>query len=141
MNKKICNYTYIFTKCNHILKFLISHKLNEKIAFQGIPPKATLFSIADFIYGWQKIFMNKNIFSKGDLHVMFITFFSKIYNKKTFIFLWMCPLIDQEHSNRIYPCQSSIAYIWYVSLIQKLFIYDTTSPKFIFHIIGPTKKW
>ena len=40
-----------------------------------------LFCITRFLYGLQKIFLNKNIFSKHDLHVLFISFFSKMYNK------------------------------------------------------------
>ena len=45
-------------------------------------PNAGLFSIDHFLYGWQKIFTNKNIFPKDDQHVLFISFFSKMYNKK-----------------------------------------------------------
>ena len=33
--------------------------------FLECPPNAGLFSITRFLYGWQKIFTNKNIFSKG----------------------------------------------------------------------------
>ena len=36
--------------------------------------------------------MNKNIFSKHDLHVLFISFFSKMYNKKL-LFIATIPLI------------------------------------------------
>ena len=38
-------------------------------------------NIARFLYNWQKIVTNKNISSKGD-DVLFIIFFSKIYNKQ-----------------------------------------------------------
>ena len=48
--KKICKYTYIFTKCNYILKFLISLKLHGVKTFQAVPPpKPGLFSIARFL--------------------------------------------------------------------------------------------
>ena len=45
-------------------------------------PNACLFSITHFHSSWQKIVTNKNIFSKQDIHVLFISFLSKIYNKK-----------------------------------------------------------
>ena len=48
-----------------------------------------------FIYGWQKIFTNKNIFSKHNLHALFISFFSKIHNKKN-IYPCMVPLSRKE---------------------------------------------
>ena len=35
-----------------------------------------------FLYSWQKIFMNKNMVSNHNLCVLFISFFSKMYNKK-----------------------------------------------------------
>ena len=70
------------TKCNDNFKFTISLKLNGAKDFIAVPPNACLFSITPFLYGWQKIFTNKNIFSKHDLHVLFISFFSKINNKK-----------------------------------------------------------
>ena len=53
-----------------------------------VPPNAGLFSITHFLYGWQKIFMNKNIFSKHDLHVLLTCrstsdkVQAKMYNKK-----------------------------------------------------------
>ena len=46
-----------------------------------MPTNAGLFSITRFLYGGQKIFTNKNISSKGDIHVLIRTFFSKIYYK------------------------------------------------------------
>ena len=57
-------------------------------------PQNGLSSIAYFLYGWQKIFTNKNIFSKGDLLFLFITFFSKMYNKKYYF------LPDNPHKNK-----------------------------------------
>ena len=50
-----------------------------------MPPNTRLFSITHFLYGWQKIFTNKNIFSKHDLHVWFILFFFKMYKKKNYL--------------------------------------------------------
>ena len=38
-------------------------------------PNACLFSTTRFLHSWQKIFTNKNIFSKHYLHVLFISFF------------------------------------------------------------------
>ena len=96
--EKICYrlliYIYIYTKYNDIFKFTISLKLNEELAFLGVSPKTGLFSIARFLYGWQKIFTNKNIFSTGGPHVFFITFFFKMYNKKQF-FMPLFPLISR----------------------------------------------
>ena len=57
-----------------------------------MPSNDGLFSITRFLYGWPKTFTNKNIFSKRDLHVLFISFFSKIYNKRElFIAIWSRP--------------------------------------------------
>ena len=85
-------YTYIYTICNDNFKFTLSLKLNCGISFIAVPPNACLFSITRFLYSWQKIFTNKNIFSNHDLHVLFISFFSKIDNKKL-IFHRTIPLI------------------------------------------------
>ena len=65
----------------NIFKFPISPKSYEKSDFPWVPLNASLFSIGRFFYGWRKIFTNKNIFTKDDLHVLFITFFSKMYHK------------------------------------------------------------
>ena len=81
-HKKTIGHMYICTKCNDNFKFTISLKLNGAKDFIAVPPNACLFSITHFLYSWQKIFMNKNIFSKHDQHVLFISFFSKMYNKK-----------------------------------------------------------
>ena len=91
----ICNYTYIFTKCNDIFKFYISLRLNGVKTFIAVTPQTGLFSIARFFNSSQKIFTNKNIFSKVDLHILFTTFFSKLYNKQKSIFhLTMRPVTD-----------------------------------------------
>ena len=50
LNKKICNYTYIFTKCNDIFKFSISLKFIVVKTFLAVPSKTGLFYIALFIY-------------------------------------------------------------------------------------------
>ena len=71
-HKKWIGHTYICTKCNDDFKFTISLKLNGAKDFIAVPPNSCLFSITSFLYGWQKIFTNKNIFSKHDLHVLFI---------------------------------------------------------------------
>ena len=86
-------YTYICTICNDNFKLMLSLKLNGVVSFIAVPPNACLFSITRFLYSWQKIFTNKNIFSKDDLHVLFISFFSKMY-KKTFIYHRMIPLSE-----------------------------------------------
>ena len=72
--------TYICTICTDNFKFTLSLKLNGQLSFIAMPPNAFLFSITRFLYDWQKIFTNKNIFSKHVLHVLFISFFSKMYN-------------------------------------------------------------
>ena len=58
----IWNYTYIWTICNDNFKFTLSLKLKGLIPFIAVPPNACLFFITCFLYGWQKIFTNKNIF-------------------------------------------------------------------------------
>ena len=60
--KKIIGHTNIFTECNDNFKFTISLKLNGAKTFIAVPPKACLFYITSFLYSWQKIFTNKNIF-------------------------------------------------------------------------------
>ena len=90
-HKYIWNYTYICTICNDNFKFTISLKLKGLMPFIAVPPNACLFSITCFLYSWQKIFTNKNIFSKHDLHVLFISFFSKMYNKKLLFNLGQSP--------------------------------------------------
>ena len=77
--KPIIGNTYIFTKCIDDFKFWISLKSSEEEVFPWVPRNAGLFSITRFLYGWRKIDTNKNIFSKHDLHVLFISFFTKIY--------------------------------------------------------------
>ena len=84
-------YVYIYTICNDNFKFTLSLKLKGWISFIAVPPNAGLFSITRFLYGWQKIFSNKNIFSKHDLHVLFISFFSKMYIKKLVFILGRSP--------------------------------------------------
>ena len=73
---------YICTKYNDNFKFTLSLTLNGAKTFLAVPPNACLFSITRFLYGWQKIFTNKNIFQKHDLHVLFIAFLCKMYNKE-----------------------------------------------------------
>ena len=83
--KEIIGHMYIFTTCIDNFKFTISLKSYEEEAFEWVPQKTFLFSITCFLYGWQKIFTNKNIFSKHDWHVLFISFFSKMYNKNFYL--------------------------------------------------------
>ena len=89
----IRNYTYICTICKDNFKFTLSLKLKGLMPFIAVPPNACLFSITHFLYGWQKILTNKNISSKHVLHVLFISFFSKMYNKNFYLFsdLRLCP--------------------------------------------------
>ena len=86
--KEIIGHTYICTKCNDNFKFTISLKSFDE-SFAWVPPNPCLFFITNFLYGWQKIFTNKNSFSKHYLHVLFISFFCKMYNKeKLFMAVW-----------------------------------------------------
>ena len=103
-HKNIWNYTYICTICNDNLKFTLSLKLDGLMPFIAVPPNACLFSITRFLYGWQKIFTNKNIFSIHDLHVLFISFFSKMYNKKLLFILGRSPGEEWVTGNRAYDC-------------------------------------
>ena len=80
--KEIIGHMYICAKCNDNFKFTISLKSYQELSFAWVPLNACLFSITCFLYGWQKIFTNKNIFSKHDLCVLFISFFCKMYNKE-----------------------------------------------------------
>ena len=75
------SYLYIYWMQWYIQIFNIS-KIKLEVGFLGVPLKTSLFSIARFIYGWQKIFTNKNTFSKSDLHFLFRTFYSKMFNNK-----------------------------------------------------------
>ena len=75
-----------------------------------MPPNAGLFSITRFLYGRQKIITNKNIFSKDDLHVLFISFFSKMYNKKKY--LWRLAS-THEHSR---------CYVYFSALPEESFV-------------------
>ena len=60
--KNIIGHTYICTKCNDNFKFTISLKLNGVKTFLTVSPIACLFYITRFLYGWQKIFTNKDYF-------------------------------------------------------------------------------
>ena len=71
--------------------FLISLKSYEEQAFPSVLPNAGLFSITRFLYGWQKIFLNKNIFSKHDLHVS-LYYFSLKWTIKKIIYQATIPL-------------------------------------------------
>ena len=85
LGKNTCSYIYIYiyTKCINIFSLhIFDFSKNKWTGFSRSARKNGLFSIARFLYSWQKIFTNKNIFSKCDLHVLFITFFSKMYNEK-----------------------------------------------------------
>ena len=75
--KFIAIYVYIFTKRNNYFKFSISLKSYEEESFPRVPQNASLFSLRS-----TEIFTNKKKFSKGDIHVLLRTFFSKMYNKK-----------------------------------------------------------
>ena len=60
-------------------------KIGGSLFFSVEPPKNPIFS-TQLIFSTQhifyaKIFTNKNIFSKGFLHVLFRSFFSTLYNK------------------------------------------------------------
>ena len=68
--KKIIWHIYIFTKYNANFKFSTS---------------------------WQKIFTNKIIFSKHDVHALFISFFSKMHNKKIYL-LHTIPLKNPKNN-------------------------------------------
>ena len=81
-HKDIIGHTYTCNKCNDNFKFTLSLTLNGAKTFLAVPTNACLFSITPFLYGWQKILTNKNIFQKHDLHVLFIAFFCKMYNKE-----------------------------------------------------------
>ena len=149
--KNIENYTYIFTKCNDFFKFSISLKLNGVKTFLAVPPKTLLFLLARFIYGWQKIFKDKNIFLICDLHVLFKIFFSKMYNKHFFIdisipyeFGWQnsVNLISKEFNikikrllsmARLCPDQSFLDCVCCTSLHQTLIIVFSV----YFHLLLP----
>ena len=60
--KNIIGHMYKCTKCNDNFKYTLSLTLNGAKTFLAVPSNACLFSITRFLYGWQKIFMNKNIF-------------------------------------------------------------------------------
>ena len=53
-----------------------------------------------FLYGWQKIFTNKNIFSKHYLHVLFILFFCKMYNKEKLFSIVQSPQSIHRQKNK-----------------------------------------
>ena len=74
-----------------------------------MPPKACLYSITSFIYGWQKIFRNKNIFSKYYLYVLFMSFFCKMYNEEK-LFTAVCPLKKSKKSSiaRSLPAENQL---------------------------------
>ena len=75
-----------------------------------MPPNTCLFSITRFLYGWQKIFTNKNSFSKHDLHVLFISFFYKMYNKKN-IYPRTVPIIPNHTHILLYFDKYNIRWI------------------------------
>ena len=54
--KPVIGHTYICTKCIDNFKFTISLLGGEDFCTSA--PKAYLFSITRFLYGWQKIFTN-----------------------------------------------------------------------------------
>ena len=73
--KEIIGHTYICIKCNDNFKFIISLK-----SYENLLTTPSVFN--KYIFSFRKIFTNKYIFSKHDLHVLFISLFSKMYNKK-----------------------------------------------------------
>ena len=89
-----------------------------------MPPNDGLFSITHFLYGWQKIFTNQKSSSKQDRHVLLISFYSKIDNKKL-IFLAGLNIKDIEFDFRMgcipvfFPLFMNIKHTIY-----KFFIYD-----------------
>ena len=106
--------TYICTIFNDNFKFKLSLKLNGQLSFIAVPPNAFLFSITRFLYGWQKIFTNKIIFLKHVLHVLFISFFSKMYNKKLVFIIQAWPVHEHDQStsmtsSRLVACSRPLA--------------------------------
>ena len=77
----IISYTLSRAKSNGTIHFVLSLKFGDPCSFPQTPQKTYIFYATRFIYGLEKIFTNKNIFSKGFLHVLFRSFFSKLYNK------------------------------------------------------------
>ena len=82
MNKETVLYTLSHAKSNGSINFVLSRGSS---IFCRPPKNIYIFYATHFLYGLEKIFTNKNIFSKGVLHVLFRTFFSKMYN---FFFLY-----------------------------------------------------
>ena len=101
----------IFTKCNDIFKFSISLKLNGVKTFLAVHPKTRLFYIARFLYNSQKIFKNKNFFSKGVLNVLLAFYLlCSVCNKQKPIFDTTIALklqvyvIFPDYSPNLYNC-------------------------------------
>ena len=95
----------IFTKCIDNFKFSISLKSYAEYAF----------SITSFLYGWQKIFTNKNIFSNNDLHVLFILFFSEVDNKNNYLSCYD-PLKQHNITSVVIWCLKGVTTYWYCKL-------------------------
>ena len=107
---------FIIISQNMITVYVLIYILNAMIfsiflklkkAFLEVLPKSGLFSIAHCLYGWQKIVMNKHVFS-CDLHFLFITFFSLKCIIKTIYFPLSIPL----NLNKILQLSSPIYCIY-----------------------------
>ena len=80
----IISHTLSRAKSNGTNHFVLSLRLGSLCIFRRTP-KPYIFYATHFLYGWQKFFIKQNIFSQGVLHVLFRTFFSKMYNKTHWI--------------------------------------------------------
>ena len=76
-------------------------------------PNAGLFSITRFLNSLQNIFMNKKIFSKYDLQVLFILFFSKTDNKKLLFLIERSPIEQMFQYFDIFWWHQSLSTIYF----------------------------
>ena len=97
----ILPYTYLYTKCNDIFKFSVSLKLNEEQIFLGAPPRHRFIFYSSFSLWFIENRHKQKHFLEVDLHVLFITFFSKMCNKQN-LFHSVVPFKPLKSSVRIY---------------------------------------
>ena len=74
-------YTLRRVKSNGTIHFVLSLKFAAPKNFPWTPQKPYIFYATRFIYGLEKNLHKQKKNSKGFLHVLFRTFFSKLYNK------------------------------------------------------------
>ena len=97
----IITYTLCRAKSNGTIHFVLS-KIGGALAFSVHPYKNGIFSVQLVFFTVDRKFSQTNIFSKC-VYVLFITFFSKICNKK----------LQIKSQRSVYPCRSLHCLFWH----------------------------